>query len=177
IWRLQGQRGKGRETIGMRGAKFGELLVLDFHDSSREITFAVVPEGVDRQYLHIHALRIHRREPLLKIDKGLLRPNIRAGLNPGPLLTQQRAGFVKIAVSVHVDGLDPLAVDGDGQFLWRPLLGSRAVRETAAVKENAGVPSGPALQKITARRRHDGSLPGSCWPAQPGLQASRLNSF
>src|ERR1700728_3727373 len=80
IGRLQGQRGKGRETIGMHGAKFGELLVLEFNDLRGEIAFTVVPEGVDRQYLHIHGLRIHRREPLLEIDKGVLRPNIRAGL-------------------------------------------------------------------------------------------------
>src|ERR1700722_15201791 len=111
---LQGKRGKGRETIGVRGAEFGQLFVLEFHDLRGKIAFTVVPEGVDRQDLHVDGLRIHRGEPLAEFDKGLLRSGVRAGLKPWPLLTQQRAGFAEITMRVHIDGLDPLAVDGDG---------------------------------------------------------------
>src|ERR1700733_6608087 len=90
IGRLQGERGKGRETIGVRGAEFGELLVLDFDDLSCEVALAVVPEDVDRQDLHVDGLRIHRGEPLTEFDKGLLRTNVCTGLNPWPLLPQAR---------------------------------------------------------------------------------------
>jgi hypothetical protein len=71
-------------------------------------------------------------------------------------LTQERACFVEITVRVHVDGLDPLATDRDGQFVPRRLLGARAVQETTAAKEDAGCSrSGAGFDKITARRHDD----------------------
>jgi hypothetical protein len=97
----------------MRRAELGKLLVLDFHDLRREIALLVVPERIDRQDFHIHGLRIHRGEALLEIDEGFLRPVDRAGLAPAAFVAQQRAGLVEIAMRVHVDGLDPLAVDRD----------------------------------------------------------------
>jgi hypothetical protein len=147
----------------VRAAEFCQLFVLEFHDLRREIAFAVVPEGVDRQDLHVDGLRIHRGEPLTEFDKGLLRPVFRAGLKPWPLLTQERTGFVEITVRVHVDGLDLLASDRDGQFVPRRLLGARAVQDTAAAKEDAGCShSGASFDKITASR-HDDLLHGSCF--------------
>ena len=68
-------------------------------------------------------------------------------------------------MGVHVDGLDPLAVDGDGQFLARRLLGVRALQQTAAAEDNAGGDGGGAgFEKITACG-HDNSSHGCCWPA------------
>jgi hypothetical protein len=61
---------------------------------------------------------------------------------------------VEIAVRMHVDGLDSLAVDRNGELLPHRLLGVRAVQETAAAKEDAGSRSSAGFQKITARRHH-----------------------
>ena len=87
-----------------------------------EIALAVVPERIDRQHLHVDGLRVHRGEPLVELDEGLVRALDRADLKLGAVVAEQRAGFAEMAMGVHVDGLDPLAVDHHGQFLPRRLL-------------------------------------------------------
>jgi hypothetical protein len=72
----------------MRRAEFGELLVLDLDDLRGKIALLVVPERIDRQDLHVHGLCVHRSQPLLEIDEGLLSAVDRAGLAPSPLLAQ-----------------------------------------------------------------------------------------
>ena len=65
---------------------------------------------------------------------------------------EQRAGFGKLAMGVHVDRFDPFAADHDRQFLPRRLLGACVLQETAAAKDDPGSRGGGArLQKMTAR--------------------------
>ena len=111
IGRLQGQRGESREAVGLRGAELGELLVLDLHDLAGEIAVAAVPERIDRQHFHVDGLRIHRGEPLVDLDEGLGRAVDRRKLRRGGIGAEQRAGFAEVAMGMHVDGFDPLAVD------------------------------------------------------------------
>ena len=57
---------------------------------------------------------------------------------------------------VDVDGLDPISIDRDGQFLARPLLGMGALDKAAAAKHDAARCGGGArLQEMTARADGD----------------------
>ena len=115
VGRLQGERGEGGEAVGLGGAELGQLLVLQLDDLARELAVAAVPEGVDRQHFHVDGLRVHRLQPLVDLDEGLGGAVDRRQLHRGAVGAQQRAGLAEVAMRMHVDGLDLLAVDGDGQ--------------------------------------------------------------
>ena len=106
---------KAAKRSGLDGAELGQLLVLQLDDLARELAVAAVPEGVDRQHLHVDGLAVHRLQPLVDLDEGLGRAVDRRQLDGGAVGAQQRAGLAEVAMGVHVDGLDLLAVDGDGQ--------------------------------------------------------------
>jgi hypothetical protein len=53
-------------------------------------------------------------------------------------------------VGMHIDGLDPLSVDHDGQFLTLRLLGVRALQQTATTEDDAAGDGPACFQKITA---------------------------
>jgi hypothetical protein len=79
---------------------------------------------------------------------------------------------------VHVDRLDPLSIDRDGQFLALTLLAMRAPQRAAPAKHNAGHRrSGARLQKLTARGP-DGSFqvvpPSSFFAGRSSARASRV---
>ena len=56
VGRLQGERGEGGEAVGLGSAELGQLLVLQLDDLPGELAVAAVPEGVDRQHLHVDGL-------------------------------------------------------------------------------------------------------------------------
>ena len=68
IGELQCDGGEGDKAGGMGGDRFGELFVLQLNDFLGEVAVGLAPERVDRQCLHVDALRIHRSEAL--IDRG-----------------------------------------------------------------------------------------------------------
>src|SRR4029077_8810593 len=97
---LRGNRGEACEPIRLCGAEFGQLFVLDLDDLSGEITLAVVPEGIDRQHLHVDCLRRHCGEPLVDLDEGFFCAVDRWKLEFRSIGAEQRAGLAEVAVSV-----------------------------------------------------------------------------
>jgi hypothetical protein len=59
---LQGDRRERDEAVGIRRARFGELLVLDLTDPLREIAVRVVPARVDAERFDVDALLVHRAQ-------------------------------------------------------------------------------------------------------------------
>src|SRR5580693_7512683 len=115
----------------MRGAQFGKLLVLYLDDLGGGVAVLAVPERIDRQHLHVDRHGIHGFETLLDDDELLL-VALDQGRRDGWLAAHQRDRFLEAAMGVHVDGLDPLAVDRYRQA--RPLLGTRCVEEPTTAK-------------------------------------------
>src|SRR5262249_56204353 len=68
----------------------------------------------------------------------------------------QSERLVEVAVRVHIDGLDPLAVDSHGQTLAIGPLAPRHIAHRAAAEHNARCACG--LDKV-APRRHGRPLP------------------
>jgi hypothetical protein len=78
------------------------------------------------------------------------------------LIAEQRAGLAEMAMRMHVDGLDALAVDADGEFLpWR--LRVSAVNHAAAAKHDAGASHIPN----TATARIGEAVPSRIFSGSP----------
>ena len=159
VGRLQGEGRKGGEAVGMGRAELGQLLVLHLDDLTGELAVAAVPEGIDRQHFHVDGLSIHRLQPLIDVDDDFIGAVDLRQNGFGAVIAEQRAGFLDQAVGVNVDGLDPLAVDHDRQFLARRCLRMRALQNAAAAKGDAGGGADPCFEEITASC-HRRSLPG-----------------
>ena len=144
---LQGQRRERREPVRLGGAEFGQFLVLNLDDLRRQIAVLVVPEGVDRQDLHVDRHGVHCLQAFLDHDEAFLRAADDV-VQHGGVPAQQRGGFVEDAMRVHVDGLNGLAV-----HLNRPARrgrgGMRGARGAAAAKHNTGG-RGEAGEKASA---------------------------
>ena len=68
----------------------------------------------------------------------------------GGVGAEQRAGLAEVAMGMDVDGLDLLAVDGDGQGAGRALR-VRALEQAAAAEDDSGRGGGAALEEVSAR--------------------------
>jgi hypothetical protein len=106
---------------------------------------------------HVDGLRIHDGEPPVDLNESLFRAVDRGKLDLGGIIAEQRAGFVELAMGVHVDRLDPLSADHHRKFLPRRLLAVRAFQETATAEDDTGG-GRTAFEKITACG-HDYFLP------------------
>ena len=148
VGRLQGERGEGGEAVGLGGAELGQLLVLHLDDLAGEVAVAAVPEGIDRQHLHVDRLRVHGLQPLVDLDEGLGRAVDRRQLDRGGVGTQQRTGLAEVAMRVHVDGLDLLAVDGDGQVACRASAHARCSSRPQLQKTIPVAAAVPPLRKF-----------------------------
>ena len=158
IGRLQRQRGKSREAVGLGGTKLGELLVLELHDLPRQVTVAAVPERINRHHLHVDGLGVHGRKAPVDLDESLLRAVDRGELDFGGFFAEQRAGFVEMAMGMHVDRLDPFSADHDREFLPCRFLAVRALEKAATAEDDTGSGGRTSLEKITACG-HDHFLP------------------
>ena len=101
------QRGgrEGDEAVGIGGAELDQRLVLDLDQLGGGVALGAVPVRVDAQRLDVDALRVHRR------DAGAGVVHQQAGRLER--MIDHRRGRRNDAMGVHVDGLDPLAVDHD----------------------------------------------------------------
>ena len=147
IGELQRERREGGKSIGLRGAELGQLLVVDLDDLRGGVAVLAVPERIDRQHLHVDRHGVHLLEPLLDRDEhvlGALGHRPRAARR----LARQGERLVKQAMRVHVDGLDPLAVDGDRHGTRRSPLRARGVEQAAAAEHHAG--GGSVLEETSA---------------------------
>src|SRR5215467_5207815 len=95
------------------------------------------------------------REALLDDDEMLL-GTFYARHHAACLVPHQSERLVEVAVRVHIDGLDPLAVDSHGQTLAIGPLAPRHIAHRAAAEHNARCACG--LDKV-APRRHGRPLP------------------
>ena len=121
---LQRRRREGDEAVGAGGAELHQRLVLDLDQLGRGVALGAVPVRVDAERLDVDALRVHRRDA-------------RAGV-----VHQQARRFERMvdhrrrrrddAMGVHVDGLDPLAVDHD---LAPAGLGCRRLAQRVAIAQ------------------------------------------
>src|SRR5438270_5465035 len=121
----------------MRGAEFGQFLVLNLDDLSGEVAIAAVPERIDRQYLHVDRHRVHRLQTLLDDDKMFL---LALGRRQWLVLvrTEKVERFVEQAMRMHVDGLDALAIDHHRQALRFWLSVGRVQKAATAEGDAAG---------------------------------------
>jgi len=102
---LQGCCREGDETVGAGRAEFHQRLVLQLDQFSRGIAPGAVPVRVDAQGLDVDALGVHRRDA----GAGVVHQQSRRLER----MVDQLRGRRDDAVGVHVDGLDPFAVDDD----------------------------------------------------------------
>nr|WP_245321014.1 hypothetical protein [Bradyrhizobium sp. NAS96.2] len=133
---LQCQRGESCKPLGLRGAEFGKLFILDLHDLPGEVAIAVVPERVDREHLHIDGLRVHHSQALVDLDEGFGGAVDRRQLIFSGIGAEEGARLAEVAMRVNVDRLHALAVDADRQLLPRRLC-IRVVDEPAAAEHDA----------------------------------------
>src|SRR5437868_1136534 len=80
-----------------------------------------------------------------------------APFKPG-FFAEQRAGFVEMAMGMHVDRLDPFSADHDREFLPCRFLAVSALEKAATAEDNTGSGGRTSLEKITACG-HDHFLP------------------
>ena len=101
------QRGgrEGDEAVGIGGAELDQRLVLDLDQLGRDVALGAVPVWVDAERLDVDALRVHRRDARAGVVHQQARRLER--------MLDQRHRLGHAAMGVHVDGLDPLAVDHD----------------------------------------------------------------
>src|SRR6266849_1162271 len=145
---LHGERGKGGEAVGARRAQLRELLVLQLDDGGGGVAVLAIPERVDGEHLEIDRLGVHALEALLDDDEVLLRA-LDLRQHARRLLARQRDGLVEVAMRVHVDGLDALALDRHRQPLGAALLAARRREHRTAAEDDAGRGAG-AREKLSA---------------------------
>jgi len=108
-------KGQGHSTLGDEIATNPRLQNRD------RKSFVAMMKGLDLELpAHLtEALRvnIHGGKPLVNFDESLFGAVDRWKLDGGRLGTEQRAGFTKVAVGVHVDRSDPLSGNPDRQGL------------------------------------------------------------
>ena len=109
---LQGGRRIGNETFGIGSTELDQRLVLDPDQLRRGVATGAIPEGIDAESLDIDALAVHRGDARAGVIHQQARRLER--------MIDHRHRLWHAAMGVHVDGLDPLAVDHD---LTPPRLG------------------------------------------------------
>src|SRR5262249_7363365 len=152
---LQRERGKCRKAIRARGAQCSQFFVLQLDDLGGRVAVLAVPKRVDGEYFHVDRLSVHPLEALLDADE-MLHGTFHARHHAACLVPHQSERLVEVAVRVHIDGLDPLAVDSHGQTLAIGLLAPRHIAHRAAAEHNARCARG--LDKV-APRSHGGPPP------------------
>src|SRR5262245_12269520 len=145
---LQRERGKCRKAIRARCAQFSQFFVLQLDDLGGRVAVLAVPERVDREHFHVDRLSIHPFEALLDDDE-MLRGTFDARHHAACLIPHQSERLVEVAVRVHIDGLDPLAVHSHGQTLAIGPLAPRHIAHRAAAEHNARCACG--LDKVAPR--------------------------
>jgi len=134
---LQRHRGQPDKAVGICRANLGDLFVLQAHDLPGEVGLGLVPEDrVEAEGFHVDALLVHHLEPVLGHDQRLHRH----------LQPHQRHRLRNLAVGVHVDGPDPLAINNHFPPPGRRRLGHRPARRRAADKGEAGDRAGGAAE-------------------------------
>ena len=107
------RRGRvGHEALGVGGAELDQSFVLDPDQLCRGVATGAIPEGVDAERLDVDALAVHRRDA----RAGVVHQQARCLER----MIDHRHRLWHTTMGVHVDGLDPLAVDHD---LAPPRLG------------------------------------------------------
>ena len=64
---LQGHAAEARESFRVCGAQFGEFLVLNLDDFSREIHIRPIPIWIDRKGLHVNSHFVQIREMFFNV--------------------------------------------------------------------------------------------------------------
>ena len=138
IGELQGRGGEGDKAVRLRGAEFGERLVLDADQLGGGIALGAVPKRVDAEGLDIDAGLVHLRQAIADI-----RPQEAWRLER---VIDHLRRIRNDAMGVHVDGLDPFAADDD-------LATAMRVRLPAAPRRGAGTGGNLAPDKSDAGRQ------------------------
>ena len=102
---LQRRGREGDEAVGVGRAELGQRLVLDLDQLGRGVALGAIPVRVDAERLDIDALRVHRGDARAGVVHQQARRFER--------MVDHGRGRRDDAMGVHVDGLDPLAVDHD----------------------------------------------------------------
>jgi len=139
---LQGQAAEAGETFGVRGAKFRNFLILNLDDLAREFHIRPIPEGIDRDGLHIDSHFVQIRETLRNIivDVGwivrICQLHItRATLAPDAVFDKV-PGFGNTYVRMNINDLHTTAADhnlspftGSGSLCGRLLEARRKTQQ------------------------------------------------
>ena len=144
---LQGHRSEGDEALGVGSAGFGQFFVLDLDHLFGDLAFGLVPVGIDRQRLHVDALRIHRRQAL---RHRACHVQVGSKRWPAELQAHQRHRLRHRAVGMHVDHPGTLA--GDRGFAAARLRVRRMAGEQVATdKGKAGERAGGRCKEVATR--------------------------
>ena len=105
VRKLKRDRSERDDAVGVRGAVLHEPLVVDPHDLDSRVAVGLVPIGIDADRLDVDALLVHLPYAALADlrDSGTA---LALGLEP-----DHRERLGNHAMTMHVDGLDALAVD------------------------------------------------------------------
>ncbi len=102
---LQRGRSESDEAVGIGGAELGKRFVLDLDQRGGDLALGAIPIRIDAERLDVDALRVHRRDARVDVAHQETRRLER--------MLDQRHCRRHRTMSVHVDGLDPIAIDDD----------------------------------------------------------------
>src|SRR4029079_4993471 len=135
IGMLQGDCGKGDETIRMFGADFCKPLVLNLDDLGCDVSIELIPVWIDAERFAVQPLLVHGLQT--QSERIALRVQIRPQLRSSQFQIHQRQGLRHGTVRVDVNGLDACAVD-DNLAAARLRFGRRGARDLASDEYQAG---------------------------------------
>ncbi len=147
---LQRHRREGDEALGIRGARLGELFVLDLDDLPGEIAVRRVPVRVDAERLDVDALLVHGAKP-----RRHLGGHVQGGWKrrPSELRVHQRQRLGHRAVRVDIHGPHALATHHHFPAArLRPR--GRGGHQLASDERETGERAAGGLEELPACGRH-----------------------